>query len=259
MAKKTKNGVLIGACAAISLTGIVAISKINFSAQMGMAREYISNAEYSKAAEILDEQKDKNNFSEDVYLLYADYYIAQEEYQNAVDILTEGTHKAYDTDKIKAKISEINSLYESELKQESELDPAESEEILETTTAENDATSEDEPTPVESEKEPEITTTKNITISEAETSEIEFYTLPAPESTRTESSSAAITPKQTPSSTLSTSQRKLGGVYIAASGNGTKYHKSPNCSKMNGNVIEMSREEAEAAGYTPCKKNSCYG
>ena len=44
-------------------------------------------------------------------------------------------------------------------------------------------------------------------------------------------------------------------VYIAASGNGTKYHSDPHCSRMNG-VIEMSVEEAQALGYTPCKK--CY-
>ena len=44
-------------------------------------------------------------------------------------------------------------------------------------------------------------------------------------------------------------------VYIAASGNGTKYHSDPHCSRMNG-VIEMSVEEAQAMGYTPCKK--CY-
>ena len=44
-------------------------------------------------------------------------------------------------------------------------------------------------------------------------------------------------------------------VYIAASGNGTKYHSNPHCSRMNG-VIEMSVEEAQAMGYTPCKK--CY-
>lgn len=55
-----------------------------------------------------------------------------------------------------------------------------------------------------------------------------------------------------------TTERKANVVYIAASGNGTKYHASKTCSGMDGNVIEMSREEAEAAGYTPCQKNSCY-
>lgn len=45
-------------------------------------------------------------------------------------------------------------------------------------------------------------------------------------------------------------------VYVAASGQGERYHSNPNCSKMNGNVIEYSVDEAESRGYTPCKK--CY-
>lgn len=42
-------------------------------------------------------------------------------------------------------------------------------------------------------------------------------------------------------------------VYIAASGKGTKYHSRPDCSGMK-DVIELSREDAEIKGYTPCKK-----
>lgn len=44
-------------------------------------------------------------------------------------------------------------------------------------------------------------------------------------------------------------------VYIAASGNGTKYHSNPNCSRMNG-TISLTVSDAQARGYTPCKK--CY-
>ncbi len=103
------------------------------------------------------------------------------------------------------------------------------------------------------------TPTTESTTSEPETSEVESSAPSVPEPTQTESSSTVTVPPQSPSTTASTPQRKPSAVYIAASGNGVKYHKSPNCSKMNGNVIEMTREEAEAAGYTPCKKNSCYG
>lgn len=41
-------------------------------------------------------------------------------------------------------------------------------------------------------------------------------------------------------------------VYIAASGKGKKYHYDPYCSNMNGDVIGMSKEEAESQGYTMC-------
>lgn len=44
-------------------------------------------------------------------------------------------------------------------------------------------------------------------------------------------------------------------VYIAASGNGTKYHSNPNCSNMKG-TVSLSLSTAQARGYEPCKK--CY-
>ncbi len=106
----------------------------------------------------------------------------------------------------------------------------------------------------------EISTTESTDVSVPEKSKIELSASSVPEPTQTESSSTTTAPPQTSSTTtLSAPQRKPSVVYIAASGNGTKYHRSPDCSKMNGNVIEMTREEAEAAGYSPCKKNSCYG
>lgn len=45
-------------------------------------------------------------------------------------------------------------------------------------------------------------------------------------------------------------------VYIASSGNGTKYHSNPNCSRMN-DATPLTKSEAESREYTPCKK--CYG
>ncbi|MDD6794199.1 MAG: hypothetical protein PUE01_02120 [Clostridiaceae bacterium] len=51
-------------------------------------------------------------------------------------------------------------------------------------------------------------------------------------------------------------QEKGETVYIAASGKGNCYHNDPNCSKMNGNVNSMSRNDAENQGYRACKK--CY-
>ena len=61
--------------------------------------------------------------------------------------------------------------------------------------------------------------------------------------------------QRTPASGGNAQTPVQASVYIAASGNGTKYHSDPHCSRMNG-VIEMSVEEAQAMGYTPCKK--CY-
>ena len=44
-------------------------------------------------------------------------------------------------------------------------------------------------------------------------------------------------------------------VYVAASGNGKKYHSNPNCSRMKGTTL-LTVSQAEAQGYTPCSK--CY-
>ena len=42
-------------------------------------------------------------------------------------------------------------------------------------------------------------------------------------------------------------------VYIASSGNGTKYHSKSSCSSMNG-TFYITKEEAKGLGYTPCSK-----
>lgn len=44
-------------------------------------------------------------------------------------------------------------------------------------------------------------------------------------------------------------------VYVAASGNGERYHSKPQCGNMK-KSIEISKSEAEARDYTPCGK--CY-
>jgi hypothetical protein len=52
-----------------------------------------------------------------------------------------------------------------------------------------------------------------------------------------------------------TSDYQPGMVYIASSGNGKKYHRTPDCSGMD-DATAVTVEQAEAAGYTPCKR--CY-
>ena len=44
-------------------------------------------------------------------------------------------------------------------------------------------------------------------------------------------------------------------VYIAGSGEGTKYHSNPDCSNMS-NPVEITLNEAQSRGYEPCKR--CY-
>lgn len=51
-------------------------------------------------------------------------------------------------------------------------------------------------------------------------------------------------------------EAKTTYVYIAASGNGTKYHSDKNCSRMRGRVKKVKLSTAKKDGYKPCKK--CY-
>lgn len=51
-------------------------------------------------------------------------------------------------------------------------------------------------------------------------------------------------------------EHQVGEVCVALSGNGKKYHNNSNCSRMNGNVRWMSISEAQALGYSACKR--CY-
>ena len=101
--------------------------------------------------------------------------------------------------------------------------------------------------------------------AEPETAEVTIYTTAAttaattPETTA--ETTAATTPETTPVTTVATTQSTTTAkpnektVYVARSGEGTKYHSIPDCSKMT-NPREITISEAEALGYTPCQK--CY-
>lgn len=94
-----------------------------------------------------------------------------------------------------------------------------------------------------------------------------YYSSSSPSSTSTRSSTpqASSTIKSStskpdfPGAGYSTGAGGGNSVCIAASGNGKKYHRTGKCSNMNNNVIWMPVSEAQARGYTPCKKKSCYG
>lgn len=83
--------------------------------------------------------------------------------------------------------------------------------------------------------------------------------VPAPASSVSETQAAgdagaAAQPES--SSAVTYTAPQSGTVYVAGSGNGKKYHSNPNCSNMN-DPVPLTQAEAEARGYTPCKK--CYG
>lgn len=82
----------------------------------------------------------------------------------------------------------------------------------------------------------------------------EQNTSAVPETTAPETTSPPVI--ESPVQTTASRETPIDYVYIAASGNGAKYHKNRNCSGMNGNVIEISKEDAKSAGYSACGR--CY-
>lgn len=80
---------------------------------------------------------------------------------------------------------------------------------------------------------------------------------PQPTEAPTEAPTAAPTAEPTPKPTEAPVAAEPQGamVWIAGSGNGTKYHSNPSCSNMK-NPVEISLSEAQARGYGPCAK--CY-
>ena len=69
---------------------------------------------------------------------------------------------------------------------------------------------------------------------------------PAPAAPQEDSSAGAVITQQESQGTM---------VWIAGSGNGSKYHRYSGCSNMK-NPVEVSLSDAQAWGYEPCKK--CY-
>lgn len=76
---------------------------------------------------------------------------------------------------------------------------------------------------------------------------------PQPTAAPTATPQPTATPTPEPTATPEPAEAKPTMVYIANSG--TKYHRLPSCSGME-NPTEVTLEQAESWGYTPCKR--CY-
>lgn len=79
----------------------------------------------------------------------------------------------------------------------------------------------------------------------------------APTAEPTEAPTAVPTeaPAPAPAPAAGAADDQSSTVYIASSGKGKKYHRTPSCSGMKG-ATAVTEEQAKARGYTPCKK--CY-
>ncbi len=107
------------------------LANIQLNNDIKAANNYIANGEFEKAKEVLDNQFKTNNAQYGIYICYADYYLAQEDYIGAIDILEQGIKRCSSEDKLKEKLDLINSEYADEIialekaKQEAEQKEAE--------------------------------------------------------------------------------------------------------------------------------------
>ena len=74
---------------------------------------------------------------------------------------------------------------------------------------------------------------------------------PQPTEVPTATPAPTATPTPEPTATPEPTETQPTMVYIA--GSGTKYHRLPSCSGME-NPTEVTLEQAESWGYTPCKR-----
>ena len=106
------------------------------------------------------------------------------------------------------------------------------------------------------------TTTQTPTTIEAPTTTQAPTTTEAPTTTQAPTTTEAPTTAQTPTTTKVTqaeeaydAQENTATVWIASSGNGYAYHARSTCGNMKKST-PISLSDAQARGYTPCKK--CY-
>lgn len=115
--KKRKWLVPVVIISAVLLVGIVGgvIANTTLNNDMEAVQTFISQGKYDEAKEKLDYQLDTNSSSAKVYIAYADFYLAQNDVINAVQILEKGLKKCTATDSVQNKLDEINTSYSAEI------------------------------------------------------------------------------------------------------------------------------------------------
>ena len=96
-----------------------------------------------------------------------------------------------------------------------------------------------------------------VTPSPAQISANSSASVAAPEISAAPQPSATQVPSSEPVAAADDEEQNIIGqndtVYVSGSGNGEKYHLVSDCSNMK-DPMGISRSEAEASGYTPCKR-----
>lgn len=115
-AKYHKPTVILIICAIIVvglIGGIIASTSLNNDIET--VNGYIDSGDFDSAKEILDNQLKNNGSQSKLYITYADYYLARQDYLGAVDILEQGIKRCSSDDVLQEKLDDINDKYADEI------------------------------------------------------------------------------------------------------------------------------------------------
>lgn len=110
-----KKIILIGCVALGGIIIIGTISSHKLNSDIEKANEYIAAGNLEQAQEILDYQIRTNETVQKLYVVYADFYLAQKDYLNALDILERGLKRCSSKDEIQTKLDNIQTNYSDEI------------------------------------------------------------------------------------------------------------------------------------------------
>lgn len=112
--KKTKKMIKIGVIIGVPLIIIAIISSFVYNSfRINTIHIAIDNKNYAQAEQMIDEYQDSNSSRADVYELYADLYLAQDDPKKAIEKLEEGIDNVHsnDTADLQQKIDQIKKKY----------------------------------------------------------------------------------------------------------------------------------------------------
>lgn len=109
---------------ALLLMGTSAVLFIHAQSRMAHIRNEVEQAAQAgnrdEARKLLDGYVNADPDNEDIYLLYADFFLMEDDYNSALDVLEVGSVHAHTSERIVEKQQEILATYASEIQQERE-------------------------------------------------------------------------------------------------------------------------------------------
>ncbi len=107
---KKKHIVIACICATVVFAFISGnINRMVFNEDMSRAREYIKAGKLDDAKKILDGQLKTDASRDELYIVYADYYLVQNDYINAIEILQKGIARCYSDREMEEKLNSIQA------------------------------------------------------------------------------------------------------------------------------------------------------